>query len=247
MSERHDAYAGFAAHYDLQGWDWYASTYGERLFRLLAEHGAAGSRVLDAGCGTGTLGLALAERGYRVTGVDLSAAMLDVARRKDAAGTVSWRRGDITRFDIGETFDVVTCVADILNHLERLEEWERAFERFAAHLRPGGLLFFDAMTCLGLERLDGFTVKEAAGRALIVGSIYEPSSRRSTMKITSFIPAPGGDLFERASDTITEWGQSVSAVLETLGRAGFEDIRRPWALADDPEAEDRLAILARRS
>jgi 2-polyprenyl-3-methyl-5-hydroxy-6-metoxy-1,4-benzoquinol methylase len=247
MTERHDAYAGFAAHYDLQGWDWYASTYGERLFLLLEGHAPAGSRVLDAGCGTGTLALALAARGYRVTGVDLSGAMLDVARRKDAAGAVSWRQGDVTRLDLGETFDVVTCVADILNHLETVEEWGRAFERFAAHLRSGGRLFFDAMTCLGLERLDGFTAKEAAGRALIVGSIYEPSSRRSTMKITSFITAPGSDLFERASDTITEWGQPVSAVLETLGHAGFDDIRRPWALADDAETEDRLAVLARRS
>jgi 2-polyprenyl-3-methyl-5-hydroxy-6-metoxy-1,4-benzoquinol methylase len=246
VTQRRDAYAGFAGHYDLHGWDWYAATYGERLFRLLEERGLPGARVLDAGCGTGTLALALARRGHRVTGFDLSEAMLEAARRKDPAGSVAWRRADVTRFDLGETFDAAVCVADILNHLESLEEWEQALRCLAAHLRAGGLLFLDVMTCLGLERLDGYTVREAPGSALIVGSIYERSSRRSTVKVTSFARMEGGEAWERASDTITEWGQPAGEILERLARSGFGGIERPFATREDPEDEDRLAVLARR-
>ena len=47
-------------------------------------------RVLDLGCGTGTLCCALAEVGHRVTGVDPAAAMLAVARRKPHAELVEW-------------------------------------------------------------------------------------------------------------------------------------------------------------
>jgi SAM-dependent methyltransferase len=247
MSERHDSYAGFAGHYDLYNWDWFASAYGERLINLLDERGLARCRVLDAGCGTGTLALMLAGRGCRVTGVDLSEAMLDVARLKEEASAVTWRQGDITRLDLGvrgEPFDLVTCVSDTLNHLDSLDEWENAFRRFAAHLRPGGALFFDVMTCRGLRRLDRFGADEVEGRTLLLNAIWEPSARRSTVKVTSFAPASGGPLYEKATETITEWGQSVSEIFGRLERARFSGPSRPWSRAEDPESEERLMAFA---
>jgi len=249
MSERHDAYRGFAGHYDLHGWDWYAPTYGPRLFQLMEQKGLSGCRVLDAGCGTGTLALELARRGHRVSGVDLSDAMIGVARRKDPQGLVSWSVGDITTRSPApqdQPFDMVTCVADILNHLETLDLWEQAFQRLGAHLRGGGWLFFDVMTCRGLERLDKFVAEEKDGRMLIASMIYEPSTRRSTVKVTSFAERPGTGLYERACETITEWGQRVAEILERLESAGFHSFEQPFAMFDDPEKDDRLAILAQK-
>lgn len=247
MTEHHDSYTGFAGHYDRQMMDWYAGTYGQRLLGLLAARDLAGAKVLDAGCGTGTLALMLAREGYRVTGVDLSAALLSVARTKDTAAAVRWQEADITRLNLGETFDAVTSVADVLNHLETLDEWERAFRSFAAHLRPGGTLFFDVMTAAGLERLDTYTIQDREDAVLLLGIIYERATRRSTLKITSFASVPGGDLYERASETITEWGQPVSEILERLGRAGFAEPERLWPIAADPEVDERLAMVARRA
>jgi len=249
MSERHDAYRGFAGHYDLHGWDWYASTYGPRLFRLIDEKGLAGCRVLDAGCGTGTLALALAERGHRVAGTDLSEAMIAVARKKDSAGRVAWHVADITTREPGprdEPFDLVTCVADTLNHLETLDLWEQAFRRLGAHLRSDGWLFFGVMTCRGLERLDKFVAEERDGRMLIAAMVYEPATRRSTVKVTSFAERAGTGLYERASETITEWGQPVAGILARLASAGFHPAEQPFAQHDDPEKDDRLAIMARK-
>ena len=246
MTERHDAYRGIARHYDLHMMDWYAATYGNRLRTLLTERGLTGSKVLDAGCGTGTLALALASQGYRVTGVDLSEALLAVAREKDPKGTVRWLEGDITNLSLGETFDVITSVADVLNHLDTLDEWERALRCFAAHLRPGGCLLFDVMTSHGLEHLDTYTTQDREDRLLILGIIWEPATRRSTLKMTSFIPAGGPGLYERASETITEWGQPVAEIYACLRRAGFGEPERLWAIAPDPEADERLAVLAGR-
>jgi SAM-dependent methyltransferase len=247
MSDRHDSYRGIARHYDLHRMDWYAFTYGKRLQTLLAERGLAGSKILDAGCGTGTLAIALAGAGYTVAGVDLSEALLEVARGKDTRKAVRWVHGDLTRLDLAETFDAVTSVADVLNHLETLDDWERAFRRLAAHLRPGGYLLFDVMTCFGLEHLDAYTIHDRESGALILGVIWEPPTRRSTLKITSFVPAGRPGLFERVSETITEWGQPVGAIFERLTRSGFGDPERLWAASEDPEADERLAVLARRT
>ncbi|MCI0656850.1 MAG: class I SAM-dependent methyltransferase [Acidobacteria bacterium] len=249
MIQRHDAYRGFADHYDLHGWDWYSPTYGPRLFRLIEGRGLKGCRVLEAGCGTGTMALELARRGHRVVGTDLSEAMIAVALKKDSTGSVPWHVTDITTMDLTgqeEPFDLATCVADTLNHLETLDLWEQAFRRLAAHLRSGGCLFFDVMTCRGLERLDKFVAEERDGRMLIAAIVYEPAARRSTVKVTSFVPRPGTGLFERAAETITEWGQPVSGILERLESAGFHSVERPFAEQEDPERDDRLGILARK-
>ncbi len=247
MSRHRDSYENFASHYDLHGWDWYAPTYGPRLFRLLEERNLGNARVLDAGCGTGSLALEFAKRGHRVTGLDLSEAMLRVAQGKDPAETVRWVQGDITAFDLPAEdgpFDLITCVADILNHLETLEDWEKAFRHVARHLRPGGAFVLDVMTCLGLERLDRIAVEERKGRTLILAIVYEPAARRSTVKVTSFAPRPGTDLYERRSETITEWGQPVAGIFRRLESAGLGRVERPWAIQEDPEQEERLAALS---
>lgn len=66
-----------------------------------------GMRVLDMGCGTGIVARIAAERGARVTGVDQSRGMLDVARQLEP--TIDWREGSAGNPPLAmeETFDVV--------------------------------------------------------------------------------------------------------------------------------------------
>lgn len=245
-SSRRDPYRGVAHHYDLHGWDWYDGTYGARLVELLRERGLPpGGRVLDAGCGTGTLALRLAREGFEVTGVDLSSRMIEQARSKDSGGAVTWRVADLTALDLGGDFDAIVSVADVFNHLPTLDDWEAAFRGLRGHLRPGGMVFADTMTCRGLEQMDQQAVQDRGGTTLILAVVWDPESRRSTLKITSFVPAEGGRLYERARETITEWGHPVGAILDRARRAGLRELERPWAQGPDPEGEDRLTILAR--
>ena len=248
MTTPHDAYLSMAGHYDLHGWDWYARTHGARLIALLSERGVtSGASILDAGCGTGSLALMLAQAGYRVTGVDFSPEMIARARAKDSGGTVDWRVGDVRSLALGAAFDAVVSVADVFNHLSTLDEWEGALRGINQHLNPGGLVCVDAMTCLGLERMDVQSVQERAGVTLILAIIYDRAARRSTLKVTSFAPASAErGLYERAQDTITEWGQPVAEILPRFARTGFSEVERVWATSDDPEDDDRLTLVARR-
>ena len=95
---------------------------------------AAGGEVLDVACGTGDMVVALQKQGARVTGVDLSEAMLALARRKVGAGA-TLRQGDAEALPFEEAlFDAVTCAFGVRNfvHLEQgLEEMLRV-------LKPGG-------------------------------------------------------------------------------------------------------------
>ncbi|CRK49646.1 SAM dependent methyltransferase [Rhodococcus sp. RD6.2] len=98
---------------------------------------ARGSRVLDAGCGTGRVGAELARRGHRVTAVDLDPVLLDAAR---ATGLLDVVQADLAELDLPEeTFDAVVAAGNVMVFVEPGTE-RLVCERLAAHLRPGGVL-----------------------------------------------------------------------------------------------------------
>ncbi|MET8024249.1 class I SAM-dependent methyltransferase [Streptomyces avermitilis] len=96
-----------------------------------------GCDVLDLGCGTGSLSLLAAEQGHRVTGVDLSPAMVGLARAKTAGRDAAFLVGDAAAPPVGEQrFDVV-----LVRHvLWTLPGPGRALRRWCGLLRPGGRL-----------------------------------------------------------------------------------------------------------
>lgn len=112
------------------------------LEQLLSRHGAR--RVLDAACGTGRHAIALAQRGYQLTGSDLSAAMIARARENAAAAGVEV---PFVQAGLGELasvlpgpFDAVLCLGHSLPHLLSAAAVAAALRDFAALLRPEGLL-----------------------------------------------------------------------------------------------------------
>ena len=95
-----------------------------------------GARVLDAGCGTGRVGAALAAAGHEVVGVDLDPVLVEAARQ-DHPGP-QWLVGDLAELDLpGPGFDVVVSAGNVLAFLA--PDTRRAvLRRLRAHLRAGG-------------------------------------------------------------------------------------------------------------
>jgi 2-polyprenyl-3-methyl-5-hydroxy-6-metoxy-1,4-benzoquinol methylase len=105
--------------------------------------------IVDAGCGTGRHVAALAERGYRVTGVDLSEAMVDVARRHASdsgaeAKFVCCPFEELTRRVDGGA-DGLICIGNSLAAAASEQAVEQAVWNFAGVLRPGGRMFVQAL------------------------------------------------------------------------------------------------------
>jgi SAM-dependent methyltransferase len=122
--------------------DWASRLEVEEPFLLQLLKQLNAYTVLDAACGSGGHALALAERGYRVVGTDISPAMIKLARAKaGAVNNVSFHilpLGALARRF--PPFDVALCLGNSLPHLLTEADLLRVLGDLAASLRPGGLL-----------------------------------------------------------------------------------------------------------
>lgn len=126
------------------------STYREHRRQFYVQEGERlGSPILELGCGTGSILLALAKRGLRVTGLDISESMLDRCRQKAETESehirslVSLCQGDMERLELPERFAGVFIPYHAVFHLRSPEALEACFTRVFDHLLPGGELIFD--------------------------------------------------------------------------------------------------------
>lgn len=138
------AYEVLAPFYDRYTADYEHEVVLEQVEELALEHGLAGRRLLDVGCGTGESFIPLLDRGYDVTACDISPRMVERARRKlgepDAARVVV---ADMRALPWRRAFDLVTCLDDGLNYLLSEAELTAALRSIAGALRRGGLAVFD--------------------------------------------------------------------------------------------------------
>ncbi|HYA97423.1 MAG TPA: class I SAM-dependent methyltransferase [Methylomirabilota bacterium] len=108
-----------------------------------------GSPVLELGCGTGRITLALAQAGHRIAGLDLSQRMLDRCAEKlarlpaEVRERVGLVQADMTRFAIGEQFRLVIAPFRPFQHLVEVAQQLDCLARVKQHLAPGGRLILD--------------------------------------------------------------------------------------------------------
>jgi ubiquinone/menaquinone biosynthesis C-methylase UbiE len=104
---------------------------------------SSGRRLLDVACGTGGH-VQYLKRHYDIEGVDLSAEMLEIARRRYPE--LLFHLGDMTRLELGTTFDAVICLFSSIGYVQTVEKLNQTLRAFARHTVPGGVVVVDGWT-----------------------------------------------------------------------------------------------------
>lgn len=214
--------------------------------------------VMDAACGTGMHAIALAQRGFRLYGADISAGMVERARLNAAQArvTVPFETagfGELTRTFGEDRFDALLCLGNSLPHLLSAAEIKNALKDFAACMRPGGLLL--------LQNRNFETVMAEQQRWM------EPQSHRAGqdewlfVRFYDFEPGgfirfnilvlkrSGGESWQQQVITTTLRPLHKKELMDELGAAGFIRIESFGSLAGeafDPKSSGNLVVVARK-
>ena len=160
-----------------------SNSEADRMARLL--DAPPGTEILDVPCGGGRVALALAERGYRVTGVDWSAEFLAHARSRDDSRQVRWEQRDMRDLPWQGRFDGAFCTGNSFGYLD--DPGNAAFLRAVrAALKPGARLVLE--TPMVLENLLGHLHDRPWWKVgdvyLLVENRYDPTTERLDIEYT---------------------------------------------------------------
>jgi SAM-dependent methyltransferase len=111
------------------------------LVSLIRARNPTAASLLDVACGTGKHLELLRSAFPDLAGVDLDPRLLTIARER--LPDVALTQADMRTFDLGRTFDAVTCLFSSVGYLRNDEELALALARMAAHVAPGGVLVVD--------------------------------------------------------------------------------------------------------
>jgi SAM-dependent methyltransferase len=220
-----DAYRDDLAFIHDAGFGGLARNAAPVLLDALRHAGHAGGLVIDLGCGSGILSEGLAAGGYDVLGIDISPAMIELARQRVPAG--QFVVGSLLKADLPPCI-AVAAVGECVNYLFDEGNSDRALtkllRRVFAALRSGGLFLFDAA---GPGRVRGLGPQrshfEGDGWATLVTTEEDRQRRRLTRQITSFRRV--GDLYRRDHEVHRLRLLRPTELAEQLRAAGFR-VRR---------------------
>lgn len=137
-------FGNYSRYYDLLYRDKDYGGEAAYIHSLIEKHRPGAKTLLDLGCGTGRHASLLAERGYDVTGVDRSPAMLTEARaRKVSGGRTEFVEGDLRSVRLNRGFDVVISLFHVMSYQTTNADLAAGLATLRAHLAPGGLFIFD--------------------------------------------------------------------------------------------------------
>lgn len=237
-------YDRYAEVYDRSGQIHFSLRMISYLSDLMPRLGWQGDSALDLACGTGTLALSYAQRGWRTYGVDASAAMLAVARAKAAEMglTVAFSQQDMRTFALPERVDLVTCCFDSLNYMLSVADLEAVCRRVAAALRPGGLFAFDVNTPWMYENTwSGTFFVQGEGLAVVIQGTYDPDTRLAVADLVGFVQRD--DLYERFAETHEQRAHSAEEVTAALAAAGLVEVARYHCFGFDPPRPDTPRVM----
>ena len=221
-------YHDYAKFYAVSGQQWLGLHLLSMLQRWLDQHDWHGVDVVDLGCGTGDVAVALSLAGYHVTAIDRSPAMLDRAKRHAQIHGVhvNWIEHDLTTWNAPQSADLILSLYDTLNYIVEPAALQRTFHTIAQTLRPNGIVVFDLNTPLEYATWIERSTVTADHDDLFIYNVldYNEETQIATGRIVWFERMASG--WRRGEETHQQRAHSDADITQWLNDAGLAVIAR---------------------
>lgn len=237
-------YQDYAAVYDASGQLAFSLRMIGYLDQLLARHAVEGRTMLELACGTGTVAIAMAHKGWRVWAVDGSERMLAQARAKEGGDhpAITWLQQDMRLLRLPSRVHLATCLYDSLNYMLTSEDLGAVFRRVYQALLPGGLFCFDMNTARALASWDDETYfTDTDALSTIMHCDYDASRQRIEIHIVCFERV--GDLYRKIAETHTEQAYPEEQIATLLVDAGFSLEAAYRCFTFEPPDEETMRVM----
>ncbi|MBO3676422.1 class I SAM-dependent methyltransferase [Streptomyces sp. NEAU-YJ-81] len=213
---------GFAAFFDSRYTGW-VHTFSPRLADHLDRQGLPERSVIDLCCGTGVTASVFCAAGWQATGVDGSAAMLDIARKKLApaveSGTLTLIEADARTFRTPRPAAACVSLDGALNHLGSVAELTQCFTSVREALLPGGEFVFDLYAGSHFRHWNNVTLTDDAGAVIVKRGVWDDGARTGMLRVSGVFGT--GMAAERVDQTLRSWEYDDAEVAEALEAAGL--------------------------
>ncbi len=217
------SYSAFARYYDRLTRNVGYAAHADYLCRLLEHLGHAAGLTLDLACGTGSLTLELAKRGFDVYGLDASPEMLSEAQQKAAEDgrNILFVCQQMQSMDLYGDVDTAVCMLDSINHITSAADLQESFRRIALFLNPGGYFIFDANTVYKHRKIlaNNVFVYDMEDVYCVWENHCEPESARVSISLDFF--ERRGDAYFRSSEHFQERAYRLDRLQSMLEAAGL--------------------------
>ena len=142
-------FSNYAQYYDLLNQQKDYKQEIDYIISLINKYSPDANNLLDLGCGTGLHAIHLAENGYRVTGVDQSHDMIDIAHERlnslpqSISSLLNFDIGDIRTYTATKSFDVALSLFHVVSYQVTNSDLNQSFRTASKHLKSGGIFIFD--------------------------------------------------------------------------------------------------------
>lgn len=222
------AYEDFASIYDTLMDDFDYPSWAEYYMQLMARMGVVPKKMCECACGTGSLTVEFAREGIRMTGVDISESMLELAQKKARLKGVRamFVCQDMCLLQLPRPVEALLCTCDGINYLTRDDRVKAFFERAHASIKKGGVFAFDFSSPHKIKNVlgDGFFGEERDDVAYLWSNRLDEKDQTVTMDLTFFVHQ-GDELYRRFSETHVQKAHDPMHLKAMLENCGFEDVR----------------------
>lgn len=247
------SYGVFSAYYDALTENVQYPVLANRIGSLLTRYGIDRGLLLDLGCGTGTLSILLAQKGYEIIGVDRSPDMLAEAQNKamQSGQNILFLCQDMCALDLYGTIDAAVCTLDGLNHLPHAEAVQTALDRVSLFMNPNGIFILDVNTLYKHREVLGNNtfIYDTDDVYCVWQNTLGEDSATVRMEMDFFVPVSDNKpLYARESEQFSECAYSEEEFENMLQAAGFAVCGKFDGYSENaPHAEsERLVYVLRK-